>query len=64
MRRFVSFSSPKFGEMSSRFTPKELRLIAQGCSRSELPSERHPIETSTPKGFRHREFSKAATPSG
>ncbi len=41
--------------MGSVFTPKELRLTAQGCSRSELPWEENPNRTCTPKGFRHRQ---------
>ena len=34
-------------------TPKELRLIAQGCERSELPWVRDARPSRTPTGFRH-----------
>ena len=45
-------------------TPKELRLIAQGCSRSELPWVWNPNGQCTPKGFRHLDLSNDATLSG
>ena len=45
-------------------TPKELRHIAQGCERSELPWVREIRLLRTPTGFRHPSFSNDATLSG
>ena len=47
-------SRSKFDARKPVFTPKELRHIAQGCSRSELPWDRHPNRPCTPKGFRRK----------
>ncbi len=54
--RNKSDRSSKFGEMSPAITPKELRLTAQGCSRSELPWVTHARHDSTPTGLRHSWF--------
>ena len=61
---FVDFSSSKFEAFVLLFTPKELRPIAQGCERCELPWVAGRTKACTPTGFRHLEFSKAATPAG
>ena len=58
------FRSSKSVDFAFAFTPKELRLIAQGCERSELPWVHSPRVPCTPTGFRHRHVSKAATLSG
>ena len=58
------FCSCESADFAFAFTPKELRLIAQGCERSELPWVHSPRVPCTPTGFRHRHFPKAATPSG
>ncbi len=57
-------SSSKFPPFAVAFTPKELCHIAQGCERCELPWETDSTDARTPTGFRHRRFSRAATPSG
>ena len=55
---------PSSSEIVFVTTPKELRHIAQGCSRSELPWVWNRNGRCTPKGFRHRDFSNDATLSG
>ena len=45
-------------------SPKELRPIAQGCERSELPWVNGSMDACTPTGFRHRCGKHDATLSG
>ena len=45
-------------------TPTELRPIAQGCERSELPWVNVSTDACTPTGFRHRCGKHDATLSG
>ncbi len=57
-------SSSKTGEMCSRFTPKELCHIAQGCRASRLPWVRFTTTESTPKGLRQYRSTIGTTPLG
>jgi len=50
----ANFSSSKFADFAFVFTPKELRHLAQGCERSELPWGKGSTDPRTPSGFRHR----------
>ena len=56
-------SSSKLGECLIAFTPKGLRHLAQGCSRSELPWVDEIDRISTPMGLRPTRF-PGGTPLG